>query len=112
MLSVAVLAAPQGGGRARTAPGSSFGAGGADRPQPPANALSMVLTARSTARCSGHKLFLGAKKKLPNLDGKARANIQAAAACAPHVCSEVSSQSAQRATCRPPVVAELHRFSG
>ena len=26
------------------APGSSFGAGGADRPQPPANALSMVLT--------------------------------------------------------------------
>ena len=41
--------------------GSSFGAGGADRPQPPANALSMVLTVRSTARCSGHKLFLGVK---------------------------------------------------
>ena len=58
------MAAPQGGGRARTAPGSSFGAGGADRPQPPANALSMVLTARSTARCSGHKLFLGARKKI------------------------------------------------
>ena len=49
------------------APGSSFGAGGADRLQPPANALSMVLTARSTARCSGHKLFLGAKKKLLRL---------------------------------------------
>ena len=57
------VAAPQGGGRARTAPGSRFGAGGADRPQPPANALSMVLTARNTARCSGHKLFLRKKKK-------------------------------------------------
>ena len=73
MLSVAVqhaiggtaLGAPwllPGGGRARTAPGSSVGAGGADRPQPPTNALSMVLTARSIARCSGHKLFLGETK--------------------------------------------------
>ena len=43
--------------------GSSVGAGGADRPQPPANALSMVLTARSTARCSGHKLLFRGKKK-------------------------------------------------
>ena len=42
------VAAPQGGGRARSAPGSSVGAGGADRPQPPAN-----------ARCSGHRLLLG-----------------------------------------------------
>ena len=34
-------------------PGSSPGVGGADRPQLPANALSMVLTALSSARCSG-----------------------------------------------------------
>ena len=71
MLSVAVqhaiggctVAAPQHGGRARTAPGAS----GADRPQPPANALSIVLTARSTARCSGHKLLLGGKKDVGHL---------------------------------------------
>ena len=42
--------------------GSSPGAGGADRPQPPANALSMALTALSAARCSGQiALWFGRK---------------------------------------------------
>ena len=40
-------------------------------PSRPANAPSMVLTARSSARCSRHKLLLGAKKTLgtmPRMD--------------------------------------------
>ena len=44
---------------------------------------------------------------LPSLDSEARSNIQAAAACAQHVCSEFSSRSALRATSRPPAVVEL-----
>ena len=56
------VAAPPGGCRARTAPGSGPGAGGADRPQPPANALSMLLTALSTARGSGQGAFWWEKR--------------------------------------------------
>ena len=86
------------------------------RPQPPANALSMVFTARSTARCTGHKLLLGARKKTQHIlsgqnnwdDAVHRAWLVAASTQPPHGYTKPTSVP----MCRPSVIAAGLRRSG